>query len=273
MTLNDKFTRLKEDLKQMERVIVAYSGGVDSTFLLKASSVAGMERILAVTALSETLPHEELSIAREITSALSIEHRIITTEELKNKNFSDNPPDRCYYCKKELFSKLKDIATKENFSFILDGTNTDDIRDHRPGRRAAKEMGVHSPLLNAGFNKKEIREISRTLGLPTWNKPATPCLSSRFPYGQKITAEGLERVNHAENFLKRLGLTEIRVRDHSGIARIEVIQEEFAILMEKNNRKEIITLLKSLGYKYITLDLQGFRSGSLNENLKCKEQN
>lgn len=267
MTLNDKFTRLKEDLKQMERVIVAYSGGVDSTFLLKTSSIAGMKRILAVTALSETLPHEELSIAREITSALNIEHRIITTEELKNKNFSDNPPDRCYYCKKELFSKLKDIATKENFSFILDGTNTDDTRDHRPGRRAAKEMGVHSPLLNAGLSKKEIREISRTLGLPTWNKPATPCLSSRFPYGQKITAEGLERVNRAENFLKRLGLTDIRVRDHSGTARIEVIQEEFAILMEKNNRKEIITLLKSLGYKYITLDLQGFRSGSLNENL------
>ncbi|MBI4680383.1 MAG: hypothetical protein HY753_04030 [Nitrospirae bacterium] len=136
-----------------------------------------MKRILAVTALSETLPHEELSIAREITSALNIEHRIITTEELKNKNFSDNPPDRCYYCKKELFSKLNDIAAKENFSFILDGTNTDDTRDHRPGRRAAKEMGVHSPLLNAGLSKKEIREISRTLGLPTWNKPATPCLS------------------------------------------------------------------------------------------------
>ena len=268
MTLNDKFTRLKEDLKQMERVIVAYSGGVDSTFLLKASSIAGMKQILAVTALSETLPHEELSIAREITSALNIEHRIITTEELKNKNFSDNPPNRCYYCKKELFSKLSDIAAKENFSFILDGTNTDDTRDHRPGRRAAKEMGIHSPLLNAGLSKKEIREISRTLGLPTWNKPATPCLSSRFPYGQKITAEGLERVNRAENFLKRLGLTDIRVRDHSGTARIEVIQEEFAILMEKNNREEIITLLKSLGYKYITLDLQGFRSGSLNENLK-----
>lgn len=265
MTLNDKFTRLKEDLKQMERVIVAYSGGVDSTFLLKASSIAGMKQILAVTALSETLPHEELSIAREITSALNIEHRIITTEELKNKNFSDNPPDRCYYCKKELFGKLNEIAAKENFSFILDGTNTDDTHDHRPGRRAAKEMGVHSPLLNAGLSKKEIREISRTLGLPTWNKPAAPCLSSRFPYGQKITAEGLERVNRAENFLKRLGLTNIRVRDHSGIARIEVMQEEFAILMEKNNREEIITLLKSLGYKYITLDLQGFRSGNLNE--------
>ena len=273
MTLNDKFTRLKEDLKQMERVIVAYSGGVDSTFLLKASSIAGMKQILAVTALSETLPHEELSIAREITSALNIEHRIITTEELKNKNFSDNPPNRCYYCKKELFSKLNEIAAKENFSFILDGTNIDDTRDHRPGRRAAKEMGVHSPLLNAGLSKKEIREISRTLGLPTWNKPAAPCLSSRFPYGQKITAEGLERVNRAENFLKRLGLTDIRVRDHSGTARIEVIQEEFAILMEKNNREEIITLLKSLGYKYITLDLQGFRSGSLNESLKCKKQN
>ncbi len=265
MTSNDKFIKLKENLKQMERVIVAYSGGVDSTFLLKAASAAGLERVLAVTASSETLPHEELSFAREIASALNIEHRIITTDELKNKNFSDNPPDRCYYCKKELFGKLRGIATEENFSFVLDGTNADDVHDHRPGRRAAKEMEVYSPLLDAGLGKVEIREISRALGLPTWNKPATPCLSSRFPYGQKIMAGGLERVNQAEKFLKKFGFTDLRVRDHAGIARIEILPEEFTKLMNKDAREKIITFLKSLGYKYITLDLQGFRSGSLNE--------
>ncbi len=270
MTLNDKFTRLKENLKQMERVIVAYSGGVDSAFLLKAASAAGLERVLAVTASSETLPHEELSFAREIALSLNVEHRIITTEELKDKNFSDNPPDRCYYCKKELFGKLKDLSMNENFSFVLDGTNADDVYDHRPGRRAAKEMGVYSPLLDAGLGKVEIREISRILGLPTWNKPATPCLSSRFPYGQKITAAGLERVNQAENFIKQFGFTELRVRDHAGIARIEILPEEFSKLMNKTAKEEIIAFLKSLGYKYITLDLQGFRSGSLNEEARHK---
>ena len=265
MTLNEKFIKLKKNLKNMEQVIVAYSGGVDSTFLLKAASVTGLDRVLAVTASSETLPQEELSYAREIASALNIEHRVITTEELKDKNFSDNPPERCYYCKKELFTKLKDIAAKENFSFIIDGTNADDVHDHRPGRRAAQEMGVCSPLLDAELGKRDIREISSSLGLPTWNKPATPCLSSRFPYGQRITAEGLERVHRAENFLKNFGLTELRVRDHAGIARIEVLPEEFPKLINKDARGEIITFLKSLGYKYITIDLQGFRSGSLNE--------
>jgi uncharacterized protein len=267
MTLNEKFNRLKEVLKKMERVIIAYSGGVDSTLLLKTASISGLKEILAVTASSESLPPEELSFAREMASSLNIKHRIIVTEELKDKNYSDNPPERCYYCKKELFSRLKDIAKKENFSFILDGTNADDTEDWRPGRRAAMEMGIHSPLLEVGLRKKEIRELSRTLGLPTWNKPATPCLSSRLPYGQKITAEALERVNRAENFIKRFGLKELRVRDHCEIARIEVIPEEFSILTDETVRTEIVAFFKSLGYKYITLDLQGFRSGSLNELL------
>ncbi|MEF9475802.1 MAG: ATP-dependent sacrificial sulfur transferase LarE [Candidatus Mariimomonas ferrooxydans] len=265
MPLNNKFTKLKKNLKHMERVIIAYSGGVDSTLLLKASSLSGLREILAVTASSESLPEEELSFARKITADLRIKHRIIKTEELKNKNYADNPPDRCYYCKKELFGKLKRMAIKDNFPFILDGTNADDAGDWRPGRRAAIETGVHSPLLDAGLGKREIRDISRALGLSSWNKPAAPCLSSRIPYGQKISAQALKRINSAENFIKRFGVKELRVRDHSETARIEIMPEEFPLLMNKAVRTEIVTFLKTLGYKYITLDLQGFRSGSLNE--------
>lgn len=265
MTLNDKFTKLKETLWQMEKVIIAYSGGVDSTLLLKAASLSGLKKILTVTASSESLPQEELSFAKGMTSTLNIKHRIIKTEELKDENYSSNPPDRCYYCKKELFTKLRDIATKEDFSFILDGTNADDVHDWRPGRQAAIELGVKSPLLDVGLGKKEIRDISCKLGLPTWNKPSAPCLSSRFPYGQKITAQALDRVNRAEKFLKKFGIRELRIRDHSEIARIEVLPEELPVLIDKAVREEIITFLKELGYKYIALDLQGFRSGSLNE--------
>lgn len=271
MTTDNKFAKLKETLKKMDSVIIAYSGGVDSTMLLKAASLSGLKKILAVTASSESLPQEELFFASKITSMFNIEHRIILTEELKDQNYSNNPPDRCYYCKKELFNKLKEIAINENFSFILDGTNADDVHDWRPGRRAAIEMGIQSPLLQAGISKKEIRNMSRTLELPTWNKPATPCLSSRFPYGQKITAEALERVLLAENFIKKFGLTEFRVRDHSETARIEIPPGEFQKLTDETVRAEIITFLKTLGYKYITLDLQGFRSGSLNESVQKRK--
>jgi uncharacterized protein len=272
MTSNEKFNKLKDKLKQMDRVMIAFSGGVDSTFLLKAASLSGLSEILAVTGLSESMPVEELSFARRITDALHIKHRTIITEELKDKNYTDNPPNRCYYCKKELFTKLKEIAVKENFSFILDGTNADDGKDWRPGKHAAKEKGVQSPLLDAGLGKKEIREISRKIGLPTWNKPATPCLSSRFPYGQKITAEELEKVNKAEAFLKKFGLKELRVRNHADVARIEIRPDEFPKLMDNEARRDIVDFLKSLGFKYITLDLQGFRSGGFNEFLTDRDE-
>ncbi len=265
MTTNDKFDKLKDNLKKMDRVIIAFSGGVDSTFLLKAASLSGLNEILAVTGLSESLPQEEFSYAKEMADLLNIKHEIIITEELKDTNYSNNSPDRCYYCKKELFSKIKDIAMNENFSFILDGTNADDTRDWRPGKRAAKEEGVQSPLLDVGLSKKEIREISHTLALPTWNKPSTPCLSSRFPYGQKITEEALEKVNKAEVFIRKFGVKELRVRVHSEMVRIEILPEEFQKLMNNSVREEIIAFLKSLGYRFITLDLQGFRSGSANE--------
>jgi uncharacterized protein len=269
MTLDEKFNKLKDSLRQMDRVIIAFSGGVDSAFLLKAASLSVPGTVLAVTGLSESLPEEEASFAGKIAGSLNISHRTIITEELKDRNYADNPPDRCYYCKKELFSKLREIAEHENFTYILDVTNADDAADWRPGKRAAKEEGVYSPLLDAGLGKNEIRELSRSLGLPTWDKPATPCLSSRFPYGQKITAEALDRINKAESFIRSLGVKELRVRNHSETARIEVLHEVFYRIME--NREKIINHLKSLGFKYVTLDLQGFRSGSSNEVLNTKK--
>jgi len=267
MTLENKFNKLKENLKAMDRVIIAFSGGVDSAFLLKAASMAGLSKILAVTGVSESLPKHELSFAREIAASLNIEHRLIVTEELKDANYANNPPDRCYYCKKDLFSRLGKIAEDESYSFILDGANADDANEWRPGRRAALEEGVRSPLLDAALSKKEIRDVSRSLGLPTWDKPAAPCLSSRFQYGQKITAEALDRVSKAEEYIKKIGIKEFRVRDHSGVARIEVHPEDFRIFMNDTVRNEVVSFLRSIGYKYVALDLQGFRSGSANEVL------
>ncbi len=267
MTLDEKFTRLKNRLKQMDRVIIAFSGGVDSTFLLKAASMSGLKEVLAVTGQSESMPGEEFSFSKEMAGSLNVSHRIIRTNELGNSNYSTNPPDRCYYCKKELFGKLKQIAEKEDFPFILDGTNLDDAIDRRPGRRAANEEGVESPLLEAGLTKNEIRELSKAIGLPTWNKPATPCLSSRIPYGQEITAEALERISKAEIFIRKYGVKELRVRNHSEVARIEIHPDDFHRLTGDPARKEIGNYLRSIGFKYITLDLQGFRSGSGNEVL------
>ena len=267
MTLDEKFDKLKNRLKQMDRVVIAFSGGVDSTFLLKAASMSGLREILAVTGQSESMPEEEFSFSKEIAGSLNVRHRIIRTNELGNNNYSKNPPDRCYYCKKELFGKLKEIAREEDFPFILDGTNSDDAGDWRPGTRAAREEGVESPLFEAGLGKVEIRELSKSLGLPTWNKPATPCLSSRIPYGQEITAEALERVGRAEAFIRKLGLKELRVRNHSDVARIEIHPDDFCKLIDNPVREEIVDYLKSIGFKYIALDLQGFRSGSGNEVL------
>jgi len=264
-TLDNKFNQLKENLKAMDRVIIAFSGGVDSAFLLKAASMAGLSKIIAVTGVSESLPKHELSFAREIADSLKLEHRLIITEEHKDTNYANKPPDRCYYCKKDLFSRLRTIAEDEGYSFILDGTNADDANEWRPGRRAALEEGVKSPLLEAALSKEEIRHISRSLGLSTWDKPSAPCLSSRFQYGQKITAEALDRVSRAEEYIKKIGIKEFRVRDHSEVARIEVHPEDFKIFMNNTVRNEVISFLRSIGYKYVSLDLQGFRSGSANE--------
>ena len=269
MSIETKYNKLLVMLKEMDRVIIAFSGGVDSTFLLKAASVAKLQDILAVTGISNSLPEEELSFAKEMTSSIGIKHMTIDTDEINNVNYTANSPDRCYYCKKELFSKLKDIAA-EKYSYILDGTNADDSKDWRPGSRAAKEEGVQSPLRDAGLTKDDIRALSKTLGLATWNKPATPCLASRFPYGQKITAESLDRVHKAETFIRALGIKEFRVRSHAGLARIEVHVRDFPIIMNDASRIEIVNYLTSLGFQHITIDLQCFRTGSSNE---CLENN
>jgi uncharacterized protein len=270
MKTKEKFNILKHTLREMKRVIIAFSGGVDSTFLLKTATISGLEDILAVTAASESLPERELAFTREMALSLNTPHRIITTDELRDDRYASNPPDRCYYCKKELFSRLREIASEEDSPFILDGSNADDLNDHRPGRRAAEEFDVRSPLSDAGLSKDEIRALSKELALPTWDKPAAPCLSSRFPYGQTITAEALRRVNQAEAFLKKFGFRDLRVRDHDDIARIEVMPGEFSILMEGGARDDIVTYLKSLGYKHVTLDLRGFRSGGFNETINRK---
>lgn len=266
---NRKLNKLKKELKKMSSVVVAFSGGVDSTFLLKVAYDVLGDNVLAVTAKSETYPEQELKEAKYLAKFIGVKHKIIETKELLNKNFSQNPANRCYFCKKELFSKLKEIAKiakDQKIKYVLDASNFDDLGDYRPGRTAAKELGVISPLAEAGLTKKEIRFFSKELGLPTWEKPSQACLASRIPYGNEITVKELTKVDRAENFLKESGFNELRVRNHGEIARIEVPQKYFELIL-KNNEK-IAQKFKELGFAYITLDLQGYRTGSLNEVLK-----
>ncbi len=260
---NSKLAKLIEILKDMQSAVLAYSGGVDSTFLLKTLQLSGI-RTLAVTAVSETTPHNDLLNAKAMAAEIGIEHRVIKTEELSIEEFVNNTPDRCFFCKGELFRKLMDIASTEGYKFVLDGSNMDDTMDYRPGRRAAMKYNVRSPLIEAGLSKIEIRELSKQLGLTTWDRPSSPCLSSRFPYGQKITKEALRRVEKAEEFLKALGFREVRVRDHDSIARIEVGEDEIELSLIPEKRRVISETLKSLGYKFVALDLEGYKSGSMN---------
>lgn len=265
--LEIKLNRLKDILYNMNTVLVAYSGGVDSTFLLKVATDVLGEKALAVTASSETYPSEELDEAKKYAIQFGSNHKIIETSELENEDFSNNPPERCYYCKSELFNKLKDIASKSYIPFIIDGANADDTSDYRPGLKAGKELGVRSPLREAGLTKEEIRTLSKQLNLPTWDKPAFACLSSRFPYGDKITIAKLKQVHKAESLLRSKGFRTLRVRHHENIARIEVLPSDMLKLCEDSLRQEIIANFKTLGYAYITIDLAGFRSGSMNEVL------
>lgn len=264
--INGKLARLKKTIKRLESVVVAFSGGVDSTLVAKLCYDLLGERALAVTASSETYPGYELESAKKVAREIGIPHLIIETKELEIKGFADNPPDRCYFCKTELFEKLKELAQKEGYKHVLDGANADDLQDYRPGSQAAQELGVRSPLREAGLTKDDIRAISRALGLSTWDKPSYACMSSRFPYGEAITPEKLLAVSLSEAFLRRLGFRQFRVRHHGSIARIELGEEEIPLAIQR--RDEIAEKLKEIGYTYITLDLQGYRTGSMNEVLK-----
>jgi len=264
--LDARRAALDGTLRGLGRVAVAFSGGVDSSFLLRAAvDCLGAPNVLAVTVASPVHPGWEREEAQSLARSLGVEHLIVESNELKNDEFAANPPDRCYICKFGRFTELTRLAREHGFSSVLDGGNADDVNDYRPGQRAADELGVRSPLREAGLSKADVRALSRLLGLPTWDRPSRACLASRFPYGERITREGLRQVDEAESFLQRLGIRQLRVRHHGSLARIELAPEDFGVTM--SHREELVARLKGLGFTYVTLDLAGFRSGSMNEVL------
>jgi uncharacterized protein len=266
--IQEKLDHLKEIFMLMGKVVVAYSGGVDSTLLLKvARDALGTENVLGVTALSPLYPERELAIAKRAAKSMGVRHYLIESNELEIDGFSRNPPNRCYFCKQELFQKLLDLAKGEGIQWVAEGSTLDDDMDHRPGRKAIEELSVRSPLKEARFTKTDVRTLSKVLQLPTWDKPSFACLASRFPYGEEITPEGLRMVGEAEDFLFGLGFKQVRVRHYGKMARIEVLKEEVGRLLDERLREKVVNQLKEIGYNYVTLDLQGFRSGSMNEVL------
>jgi uncharacterized protein len=267
-TTQSKYQSLRSILRSMESVAIGYSGGVDSTLLLKVGVEVLGDRAVAMIGRSATYPTREFEEAQLLAASMGARIVVVNTEETDDLKFRENPPDRCYYCKTELFSKLGGIAEQEGLKWIADGTIVDDIGDFRPGLKAKSENEVRSPLLEAGLTKAEVREISKNLGLPTWDKPSFACLSSRFPYGTGITEENLSKVDRAETILRDFGFRNFRVRFHdANTARIEVGAQEIARFLTDGTRETIVSQLKNLGFTYVTLDLQGYRTGSMNEVL------
>ena len=269
MNIHEKYNALREYISSLGSVAVAFSSGVDSTLLLKVSHDVLGDKAIAVTASSSSFPERELNEAKKFCESNHIRQIIFDSDEINIEGFKENPKNRCYLCKRELFSKIKAIAHEHNLEHVIEGSNLDDLGDYRPGLKAIDELGIKSPLRYAGLTKAEIRELSRELGLPTWDKPSYACLASRFVYGEMISPEKLKMVERAEELLISMGFRQVRVRIHGKIARIEVLPEDFPRIIQEDVRTKIYDSLKALGFSYVTLDMKGYRTGSMNETIKA----
>lgn len=270
MELKEKLTILRKKIQEYGSAVIAFSGGVDSSFLAKVAYEVLQNKCLAVTAISPTIPEREVLLAQRVAKEIGIPLEFVYPNELANEKFIHNSPERCYYCKHEIFGKIRELARLRGYNYVLDGSNYDDLKDYRPGMRALAELGIQSPLKEAQLTKEEIRALSKSLGLSTWEKPSSACLASRFPYGQTITKEKLAMVEKAENFLQGLGFKQLRVRHHENLARIELEKCALGKALEKADL--IVQKLKEIGYTYVTLDLEGYRTGSMNLGLKAEEK-
>ena len=264
----NKLAQLKNLFVEMEQALIAYSGGIDSTLVVKVACDVLGDRALAITAVSPSLLPEELEAAKLQAQEIGIKHELVETQEMDNPQYTSNPINRCYFCKSELHDTLKPLALQRGYSYVIDGVNADDLKDYRPGIQAAKERGARSPLAELGITKMEVREISKLLGLPWWDKPAQPCLSSRFPYGEEITVEKLHRVGRAEIYLRQLGYRNLRVRSQEDTAKIELPPEAIKDFVLNTDLPQLVKVFQELGFLFVTLDLEGYRSGKLNQVLR-----
>jgi len=268
MNLTAKEERLREIFRELDSVIVAYSGGVDSSYVAYVANEELGARAVCITGQSASLPGYQRAEIDQVVQKFGFQHEVIQTDELENPGYRANNPDRCFFCKDELYTKLESVARTRGIKSIVDGSTVDDLGDYRPGRRAASQHAVRSPLIEAGLTKSEVRELSRRVTLPTWDKPASPCLSSRIAYGTTVTIERLSKVDRGEEILREFGFREFRVRHHDQLVRIEIAPAEMDRVLRKDLLDELAKRFRELGFKYVTLDLEGFRSGSMNEVLK-----